>query len=259
MGTGPCKLKYNREHQEIATINVEGKAFKVHKALLVKDSDYFERALNGPFIEGQTQTIDLGADDLHEHFGIYVDVLYHSHFNEKYAFRPEREPDSPMHQILWLWRMSDRFLNKHLLKIAEDSFSWCIDKYTTLCWETYYESPSFTDDKLFESLRDLQDAERFCVRYNLPQEVAIVSAAANAPKQLLGKHHDELHAEFRTKVMKAVLKSVENPLLRRPTSQDNDGRMSVLTHKNKNKKALIKRKRPSRLLFEHDGSVVSRV
>ncbi|KAK7745455.1 hypothetical protein SLS53_002953 [Cytospora paraplurivora] len=65
------------EPQDVVIIKVEGEAFKVHKALLVKDSKYFEEALNSRSLEAQTQTIDL-EDVKKDDFALYVDVLNRS-------------------------------------------------------------------------------------------------------------------------------------------------------------------------------------
>lgn len=212
-------LTHNREPQEVATIKVKDKAFKVHKALLVKDSEYFERALNGPFVEGQTQTVVLGDDVCPVQFGIYVDVLYRSYVIERYKFKTVQSNvyKHPLGgQILWLWRLSDRFLNKYLLKIAEESFSDYMKKYTVTAWETIYQNRVITEDRLRLVVKTLEFLYQQCIDYNLPQKDDLAGAAANMPLQLLAKYHDDLDVHFRTAVMKKLTKRFENPNLKRP-------------------------------------------
>lgn len=222
--------------QAVVKINVKGKAFIVQKALLVKDSRYFEVALNGPFAEAQTQTIDLGDDIRPIQFGIYVDVLYRSYVVSRYEFRPplldlntaafhteSTQAFGSLSQVLWLWRLSDRFLNDRLVKIAEDAFNWCASWYTVSKWEEKYANRKFTDKRLFDQITTLERAYHHCVQYNLPQKDEIVQCAANMPLQLFTKHHHELGDDFRTAVTMRVMKRFENPELKRPSEGDDGG------------------------------------
>lgn len=215
---------------------MEGKAFTVHKVLLVKDSDYFEKALNGPFVEAQTRTINLGDDISSAQFGVYVDVLYRSYVDKGYKFRPgvldlhkaafytePKQKVGPRSQILWLWRLSDRFLNKRLLEIAEVSFKWFIRNFTVLKWEAMYTGRGHTDHQLLSRITSLQDAYQHCVEHDLPQMDEIVRCTANMPLQLFTKHYDDLDDDFRTVVMKQLMKRFENPNLKRPFEGDDEG------------------------------------
>jgi hypothetical protein len=65
--------------------------FTVPKALLCNSSTYFRAALNGPFIEGQTQTIDLDDEDP-SIFRTYVAWLYQKQLNSQDI---EEELDDP--------------------------------------------------------------------------------------------------------------------------------------------------------------------
>lgn len=56
--------------------------FTIPKALLCNSSAYFKAALNGPFIEGQTQTIDLD-DEEPSIFRTYVAWLYQGQLNSQ--------------------------------------------------------------------------------------------------------------------------------------------------------------------------------
>jgi hypothetical protein len=56
--------------------------FIIPKALLCNSSPYFKAALNGTFIEGQTQSIDLD-DEAPSIFRTYVAWLYQGHLNSR--------------------------------------------------------------------------------------------------------------------------------------------------------------------------------
>lgn len=60
----------------IVTITVKGgQNFQVYKEILTQDSKYFDRALNGQFAEGQSQSIEL--DDVEGRaFGFYIAVQH---------------------------------------------------------------------------------------------------------------------------------------------------------------------------------------
>lgn len=225
-------LKHHRLPQDVATIDVSGKLFKVHQALLVKDSDYFEKALNGPSLEGQTQTIDLGYDVSSAHFGVYVDVLYRSYVVKNYVYRAQDSDTRDVvtcRQALWLWRLADRFLNKRFAMIAEEAFSWSMDMYSVSQWEVNYELPEKTDDCLGGLVSSLEKLYEYCVRYSMPQQDQVVAAAANMPMQLLAKYHDGFQTGFRTKVMLKLMKRLENPNLKRPSEQVGGGEASPAT------------------------------
>ena len=65
--------------------------FVVPKTPLCNSSPYFKAALNGPFIEGQTQTIDLDDEDP-SIFRTYVAWLYQGHLNSRDI---EQDLDNP--------------------------------------------------------------------------------------------------------------------------------------------------------------------
>lgn len=203
--------------QEIATIIVGKETFKVYKALLVKDSGYFDKALNGPFVEGQTQTINLGDGITSAEFGVYIDVLHRSYLNRDFQFRPEcptAHGASECLQSLRAWRIADRFLNKYLLDIFQESFTHYMDTYSVSSWEFRYKSFTFADGWHKDALEKLQALFQYCALHNLPQKDEVARCAAAAPMQLILKHHDDLDIAFRTEVMKKVAKRFENPLLK---------------------------------------------
>lgn len=57
------------------TVGPEKTEFLIHKAFLCHYSPYFDRALNGQFIEGQTQAVDLPEENT-EAFATFVDWVY---------------------------------------------------------------------------------------------------------------------------------------------------------------------------------------
>jgi hypothetical protein len=65
--------------------------FTVQKALLCNSSTYFKAALNGPFVEGQSQTIDLDDEDP-SIFRTYVAWLYQGQLRSRDI---EEELDDP--------------------------------------------------------------------------------------------------------------------------------------------------------------------
>lgn len=222
----------------VATIEVDGKSFKVHKELLVKDSAYFDKALNGPFLEGETQIIDLGtnADITAEQLGIYVEVLYHSYFDPGYKYRahtPKQRHVVTCRQALWLWRLADRFLNKRITRIAEEAFSWGMDAYSVSQWEIMYQDPDTTDADLKDLVCHLEDLYQHCGAFHLPQQDRFVVAAASMPMQLLAKYHDGFGAKFGKKVTLRLMRRLRNSSLKRPREQDGSGEASPAVAGNK--------------------------
>lgn len=217
-------LTHNREPPEIATLNVEGKAFKVYKAILIKDSDYFERALNGSFAEAQTQTIAFEEGITSAELSIYLDVVHRSYFDEKYKFRHHFQRISQRtarSQSLWLWKLSDRFLNKRTLKIAEEAVEFYWQVFSIARWESRYKGTRRTDEELRRFVMHLQNCYKYCVEHSIPYQEDMVTSAANMPMQLLAKHQNELDVEYLKDILTKVAKRFENPTLKRPHSPDN--------------------------------------
>lgn len=214
-------LKVGRYPQDIVTIVVEGKKFHVYKALLTADSQYFERALNGPFVEGNTQTIEMGDDVTSKEFGIYVDTLYRSFFVKDSPFRPFVRPGfSTSKQCLALWKLSDRFLNKRLQTIARQALQPGASMYSRANWESRYKDPGTSDSYLEIMVLSLQEMVQLCEESNVPWQEIFVEYASNMPIQLFTELHDKLDIGFRTPVMQKILKRYENPDLKRPAPAD---------------------------------------
>ncbi|KAH7382019.1 hypothetical protein BKA64DRAFT_218554 [Cadophora sp. MPI-SDFR-AT-0126] len=94
--------------QPIVTIHVIGgdyekQSFKVHKNYICHYSPFFEAALNGPFIEGQTQEVDL-TDTPPFIFGTFVNWLY----TQKIINRSGKLPSCISLSALWI--LADKLL-----------------------------------------------------------------------------------------------------------------------------------------------------
>lgn len=210
-------LTYSSKPQEIATVNVEGKSFKVQKALLVKDSEYFEKALSGPFLEGQTQTINLDDDISAPAFGFYVDILFRSYFTPRFILHFHDRRFYGLLRIARLWNLANRFLNQQLLNIAQESLdSSGVLHFTVTEWESFYRTSVDSDSALRARVHNLQTTFNYCVKHRLAIKEDIVGFSGNMPVQLFSKHHDELDVDFRSEVLKKLLKRLENPKLKRP-------------------------------------------
>lgn len=211
----------NREPQDIATIIVEGKKFNVYKSLLVQDSKYFERALNGSFVEGDTQTIEMGDDVTSKEFGMYIDTLHRFFFSKNFQFRPQAEFNwDTFKECLTLWKLSDRFLNQRMQSLAQEALKHNAGRYSMRNWEIWYKNPENSDEGLEHLVVNLQDAFKLCQELNIPEQEHFVDGASNMPVQLFTELHDKLDIEFRTPVMKKILKRAQKPGLKRPAPAD---------------------------------------
>lgn len=214
-------MTVNSEPQDTATIIVEGKKFNVYKALLIEHSKYFERALNGFFIEGETQAIEMGDDVTVQEFGIYFDALHRAYFIKDFQCRPILNPKvSRFTQCLALWKLSDRFLNQRMQSIAKEALEFHAGAHSKANWEKWYKDPKWSDSSLRSALSILEDAVKLCEESNIPWQDTFIECASNMPIQLFTKLHDKLDLKFRTGVMKKILKRYEIPSLKRPAPAD---------------------------------------
>lgn len=197
---------------------VEGKVFKAQKAVLVKDSLYFDRALNGPFREGQTQTIDLEDDVDAKDFAFYVEVAYRSYFNEDFKLREERS--GRLRTVLLLWVLTDHFLNGRLRAITTEGLEWLLRVFDVRNWEYHYKSAYTPHRMLLKWITVLQAAFKDCLMRDIPFKDKFAEAAAAMPPQLFSEMHDTLDPEFRSAVTKKFIKRFEDPRLRRPLVED---------------------------------------
>lgn len=198
------------EDQHLVTIKVRGKVFKAQKPVLVKDSPYFDRALNGPFLEGQTQTIDLEDDVDPKDFSVYVDSAYRLYFNKD--FKLSNRVHVSTCDISGLWVLADRFLNVCLQALATEGMGWKLKDYTVQFWESRYRTSS---DPSFGVI-SLQKIFNSCSVHAVPVRDMLAEAAAAMPPQLFSELHNTLDTKFRSAVTKGFMKRFKNPNLKRP-------------------------------------------
>ena len=222
---------YCRDPLEIVTIKVDGKDFKLHKTLLVKDSEYFRRALNGPFIEARRQEITLGHDVTAEEFGVYVDVLYRSYFNPclEFKYTPVWNACS-VHGAMNLWKCSDRFLNDRLLDIAEDCLDFYLAMLTPTRWESFYQSHSI--EQLRYRAGECESVAEYCRNANLPYYERFVEAFANMPPQAFAECIEECSPPFGLAASREFAARLVDPAPKRKADEDNAMRASKKPHLN---------------------------
>lgn len=190
---------------------------------MVKDSYYFDSALNGPFLEGETQTIDLKDDVDAKDFAFYVEVAYRSYFNEDFKLRDEHlgsRSKKKLRTVLRLWVLTDRFENRRLQAVATEGMEWVLENYNVRSWEYHYKLASTSHDWLVRRITSLQDRFNECLMRDIPFKDKLAEAAAAMPPQLFSELHDTLDPEFRSAVTKKFMKRFENPNLRRPPVED---------------------------------------
>lgn len=185
---------------------------------MVKDSPYFDRALNGPFLEGQTQTIDLQDDVDAEAFALYVDLAFRSYFDENFKLRDKHlgSRAKKPHTLPRLWKLADRFLNGRLQAVATEGMAWLLRDYKVQILEFYYQDASSSHHQLFYWFKWLQRRFRICLMHDIPFKDMLAEAAAAMPPQIFSELHDTLDPEFRFAVTKKFIKRFENPNLKRP-------------------------------------------
>ncbi|ROW16189.1 hypothetical protein VPNG_01766 [Cytospora leucostoma] len=216
----PYKPSLFYEPQAIVTVKVEGQTFKVHKKILVTNSEYFEKALNGPFLEAQTQTIDLEDDVKKDDFGLYVDTLYRWYFAKNFhpGDAPLNQRFGTLHVALHFWMLSDRFLNIHMRDTTAEWLKGFILSFTVPNWKSWYDTtPPFVPSATLNLwVLRFQLGFNDCQTYTLPFTEMIVQAAANMPPELFSSVHDMLEPEFRSAVTKKFIRRFVDPKLERP-------------------------------------------
>ena len=197
-------------------MTVHGAQFAVHAELLCRESSYFVGCLRGGFAEAETQTVEIDDEDISaEDFGLWVDLLYRVHFNKPGAFVLRKEETggtlSTM-QLLTLWKLSDRFLNKPLAAIVEESLQHRLGLYSVEQWRKLYRTRPTQDIK--SRVSRLQDAYRYCCEQSLPFANAIVNACANCPAQVYDSSVAILDKEFMEQVSRRMIMAhADNSLL----------------------------------------------
>lgn len=207
---------FSRTPLSIATIVIHGRELFIHASLLCKNSDYFTRCLRGGFAEAETQRVEINDDDLSaEDFGLWVDLLYRSHFQKPDSFVLRKEETggtlSTM-QILTLWKLSDRFMNRVLAQMAEESLQHRLSLYSVEQWRKLYRTRPSNDIR--SRVSRLQDAYRYCVEQELPFVDDIVNACANCPAQVYFECAPLLEVDFMMRVsQRMIMAHADNALI----------------------------------------------
>lgn len=192
------KTDWRSKPLSIATVAINGSEFYLHADLLCEHSDYFSRCLRGSFAEAETQRIEFNGDEISvDDFGLWVDLLYRSHFQKAETFVLRKESTggtlSTM-QILTLWKLSDRFMHKPLAALASESLLHRLSLYSVEQWRKLYRTRPASDIRARVSR--LQVAYRYCCDQELPFINDIVTACANCPAQVYAECASLLEVDF---------------------------------------------------------------
>jgi len=204
----------------MVTVTVAGQnKFHAHKELLVKDSLYFQGALNGRFQEAITHEVAL--DDVHPtDFGFYLDILYRSFFSPDFVLRKEQTGGSlSTKQILAFWQLADRFLNATLAEMAKESLGHRLSLYSPQQWVKLYQKRTKAD--IEDRVRRLQDAYNQCLAGGIPFQDDIAQAAANCPPQVYRDNVHLMEPEFMAVVSEKMIMVHADPALckKRPVDE----------------------------------------
>lgn len=211
----------------IVTISVmDGVKFYVHKTIMTENSEYFAKALNGPFLEGSTQSIDLD-DVLPGLFGRYVNTMYLAVLSPltaeiaPYNVESCKCHTSQLQNCLRHWQLADRFLDSKMMAIAEKSINFIsgdhlsVDRWT----EDYIQNDEHLE-RFWARFVNLQSAFYLCKEESIPFQEHMVTALANCPAQVFAEHVERLEEGFRTAVTKAfALPHVDRRTLRNVKKQ----------------------------------------
>lgn len=200
----------------VATVSVHGSNYTVHSDLLCRESEYFKGCLRGSFSEAETQTVVIDDEDISvDDFGLWVDLLYRVYFSKPGAFvlrKEEMGGTLSTMQLLTLWKLSDRFLNKPLAAIVHESLQHRLGLYSVQQWRKLYRTRPAQDIK--SRVSRLQDAYRYCCEQSLPFTDDIVDACANCPPQVYDSSVAILDKEFMEQVSRRMIMAhADNSLL----------------------------------------------
>lgn len=214
---------------QMVSVKVQGgESFCIHKDVLIKQSVYFAKALDGPFREGQTNSIDL--DDISaKDFGLYVRVMYASVVHRNCQTLRDVWPldvgNGPLHHpwpmILLIWQLGDRFLNHDVTTIAECELREKGRGFSVYNWRRMYEHRSKASLKA--TMLELQDGFRHSRDNGQPFEQQFVRAAGNAPPQVIAACVDYLQDDlFKSEVTKAFALRFADPVSTARNRQRNE-------------------------------------
>lgn len=201
----------------LVVISVKGgQTFHLHKDVLIKDSAYFEKALNGLFTEARTQAIDL--DDIEaETFGLYVSVVYPTALSEQKVSLcnvwPQVQGSTKYAwlDLLRLWQLADRFLNIKVKEIAQEELDKRFSKLSVESWLRRYNQCGWPHIKA--AVSDLNRAFKVCVDENLPFECDFIRGLSNCPPQVFAECAEELDSEFLSPVSRLFALRLASPMV----------------------------------------------
>lgn len=208
-----------RKPLSIVKIRVKDQEFHLHKDLLTLHCKYFDKALNGPFVEGQSQSVHL--DDISgTDFGFFVDILHRAFFNRNFVLRKEHTGGTlSTKQILTLWQLADRFCSDSITKLAKESLDHRLSLYSETQWRKLYEKRTSAD--LEDRVRRLQEAYFMCIELGLPFKDDVVAATANCPAQLYTDTVHVFEQDFMVEVSsKMMMKYADMNLTKKRTAQE---------------------------------------
>lgn len=181
-----------------------GVKFFVHKTVLTQNSAYFEKALNGTFLESNKQSIDLDDIDA-EDFGRYVNVIYQTVLTQNVTLVDVNDPFRPcsvvLPKLLRIWQLADRFLDSKMKAIAETSIHSQFELLTIRGWDNIEEG--YRPASMSSRFKRLQSAFDLCRQENIPYHDHVVTGLANCPPQIFAEHVDDLSGECKQAVIKA--------------------------------------------------------
>lgn len=178
--------------------------FYAHKTVLTQNSAYFERALNGAFLESNTQSIDFDDIDA-EDFGRYVNVVYQTVLTQNVTLIDVNDPLRPcsgvLPRFLRLWQLADRFLDSKTKAVAETSIDSTFALLTVRAWENIEEP--YLPAGMSNRFKRLQLAFDLCKQEHIPYHDHLVTGLANCPPQIFTEHVDDLSGDCKRAVIKA--------------------------------------------------------
>lgn len=174
----------------IVSIAVKGgQVFHLHKDILTMHSAYFKAALDGLFVEAQTQSIDL--DDIEpEHFGLYASLLYPTTVlvdpvSLDDVWIPNNMNRWPWTDLLRLWQLADRFINNRIKRIAKHALDERFEELSVRTWMGRYKNRSWSYIK--EYVAQLNCAFVLCKDENLPFQGYFIKGLGSSPPQVLAE------------------------------------------------------------------------
>ncbi|ROW16192.1 hypothetical protein VPNG_01765 [Cytospora leucostoma] len=140
----PMDLGPVYDFTKMVSLKVGDTTFYVHKDIIIKDSAYFDRALNGPFKEGQSQSIEF-EDIPSWAIAEYLRIKQESSHVPDYKLRGTHHIEGrqclyPLVRLMELWQLADRFLDTKFMPLAEEALErqWAL--YSIAAWTHYYRS-----------------------------------------------------------------------------------------------------------------------